>query len=79
LTILKEESCNESKIITEIKTIVPEAEVKSSLSAQLVINLHHENTDQFSNVFKMLENNKTEFGINGMNISYTTMEEVFLR
>jgi len=79
LTIVKEESCDESKIMEAIKEIIPEAEVQSSLTAQVVINLPNENTDQFPNVFRVLEMNREQFSIKGMGISCTTMEEVFLK
>ncbi|XP_026811930.1 ATP-binding cassette sub-family A member 3-like isoform X2 [Rhopalosiphum maidis] len=79
LTIVKEEPCNESNIIEAIKKIIPEAEIQSSLTAQVVINLPNDNTDQFPDVFSMLEFNREKFSIKGMGISCTTMEEVFLK
>lgn len=79
MTIVKGESSDETKIIQEINKIVPEAKVQSSLTAQSVINLPNENTDQFPDLFRMLELKKVEFGIKGMGISCTTMDEVFLR
>ncbi|XP_060873175.1 phospholipid-transporting ATPase ABCA3-like isoform X2 [Metopolophium dirhodum] len=79
LTIVKEEPCDESRIIEAIKQIIPGAEVQSSLTAQVVINLPNENTDQFPDVFRILELNREKFSIKGMGISCTTMEEVFLK
>jgi ATP-binding cassette subfamily A (ABC1) protein 3 len=79
LTIVKEESFDESKIIEEIKNIIPEAEIQSSLAAQVVINLPNENIDQFPDVFRKLELNRENFSIKGMGISCTTMEEVFIK
>lgn len=79
LTIVKGESCDESKLMQQINAIIPEAKVQSSLTAQSVINLPNENIDQFPDLFRMLEINKIKFGIKGMGISCTTMEEVFLR
>lgn len=79
MTIVKEELCNECNIITAIKKIIPEAEIQSSLTAQVVINLPNENTDKFPDIFRILETNKKKFCIKGMGISCTTMEEVFLR
>lgn len=79
LTIVKEESCDESKIIKAINELIPGAEVQSSLTAQVVINLPNENTDQFPDVFRILELNREKFSIKGMGISCTTMEEVFLK
>lgn len=66
-------------MFSAIKDIIPEAEIQSSLTAQLVINLPNENTDQFPELFRMLEANKQEFCIKGMGVSCTTMEEVFLK
>lgn len=79
MTIVKEELCDESNIVTAIKEIIPEAEIQSSLTAQLIINLPNEITGKFPDVFRMLETNKKIFCIKGMGISCTTMEEVFLR
>jgi len=66
-------------MIEAIKKIVPEVEVQSSLATQIIVNLPNKNTDQFPDLFKMLELYKKEFHIKGMGISCTTMEEVFLR
>lgn len=66
-------------MITEIKKIIPTAEIRSSLISQVVINLHNENEDDFPELFRMLEMNKKKFSIKGMSVSYTTMEDVFLR
>lgn len=79
MTIVKEEPCDESRILGAIKEIIPGAEVQSSLTAQVVINLPNENTDQFPDVFRILELNRENFSIKGMGISCTTMEEVFLK
>jgi len=79
LTIAKEDSYSESKIVEAIKKIIPEAEVQSLLTAQLIVNLPNKNTDQFPDLFKMLELHKKEFCIKGIGISCTTMEEVFLK
>jgi len=49
------------------------------MTAQLVINLPNENVDRYPDLFRMLEMHRTEFGIKGMGLSCTTMEEVFLR
>ncbi|XP_050431314.1 phospholipid-transporting ATPase ABCA3-like isoform X2 [Adelges cooleyi] len=79
LTIIKNESCDVNEMTNSILKIVPEAELQSSLSAQVVYNLPSENTDQFPDLFRMLELRKEEFGITGMGVACTTMEEVFLR
>ncbi|VVC36008.1 Hypothetical protein CINCED_3A013120 [Cinara cedri] len=79
LTIVKEEPCSELKIMSAIKEIIPDAEVQSTLTAQMIINLPNETSDQFPDLFRMLELNREEFCIKGMGISCTTMEEVFLR
>lgn len=79
MTIVKDELCPVSNMIKEIKKIIPEAEIQSSLIAQVVINLPNENTDQYPDLFRMLEMNKESFGIKGIGVSCTTMEEVFLK
>jgi len=66
-------------MIEEIKKIIPEAEVQITRSSQLVIHLPKNYTNELPTLFKMLETNRMEFGIKGMGISCTTMEEVFLR
>lgn len=63
----------------EINKIIPEAEIKSSTSTQLLINIPNKNTNDFPDLFKLLETNRTTFGIKGMGLSYTTMEDVFLK
>lgn len=67
------------EIIQEIKKIIPEAELRNSVPTQLIINLPNKITNEYSTLFEILEKNKTEFGIKGMSISCTTMEEVFLK
>lgn len=79
MTVLKEDSCSEFKMIAAIKQIIPKHAVLSLLSGQVVINLPDEDTDKFPDLFKMLENNRQQFCIKGMGISCTTMDEVFLR
>jgi ATP-binding cassette subfamily A (ABC1) protein 3 len=79
LTIVKDAECAEHNIFAAIKEIIPEAEIQSSLTAQLVINLPNENADQFPELFRMLETNRKAFCIKGMGVSCTTMEEVFLK
>lgn len=79
MTIVKEDWCDAIVLEAEIKKIIPEAKVQSSLSAQIVINLPHESTNQFPDLFKELECKRTEFGVKGIGISCTTLEEVFLR
>lgn len=79
MTIIKNELFDESNLIAAIKKIIPEAEIQSSLTTQVVINLPNEHSNIFPDVFRMLEINKTGFCIKGMGISCTTMEKVFLR
>lgn len=66
-------------MLESIKKFVPEAEVHSSLTSQIVINLPDDKTDQFPDLFKMLEANRKQLCIKGLGLSCTTMEEVFLR
>lgn len=79
MTIIKEEPFDESKVIEAIKKIIPEAEVQSLLAAQVIINLPNKNNDQFPDVFRELELNREHFSIQGIGISCTTMEEVFIK
>ncbi|XP_050530373.1 phospholipid-transporting ATPase ABCA3-like isoform X2 [Daktulosphaira vitifoliae] len=79
LTIIKKESFDVIEMAKVIKDFVPEANLQSSLSAQVVFNLPNESSNQFPELFRMLELKKEEFGISGIGISCTTMEEVFLR
>lgn len=79
MTIVKGKSCNEPQIVEEIRNIIPEANIQNSISAQMVILLPNENIDKFPELFKMLEMNSKKFCINGMGVSCTTMEEVFLK
>lgn len=79
MTIVNEKPCVKFEIMQEIKKIIPEAELRNSVPTQLIINLPNKITNEYSTLFEMLETNKTEFGIKGMSISCTTMEEVFLK
>lgn len=67
-------------MVEEIKKIIPEVEVQSTVSHRSIINLPNNNrSDELPALFKMLETNRIEFGIKQMGISCTTMEDVFLR
>lgn len=79
MTIVNEKPCVKFEIIQKIKKIIPEAELRNSVPTQLIINLPNKITNEYSTIFEMLETNKTEFGIKGMSLSCTTMEEVFLK
>lgn len=79
LTIVKEDWCNELYLVAELKKLIPEAVIRSSLATQLVINLPNKNTDQFPELFRMLEMNRSKFNIKGIGVSCTTIEDVFLR
>lgn len=79
LTIIKEESIFDLEIIAEIKTILPEAVIRSLLTTQIVVHLPDENTDQLSDLFRMLEMNRTKFSLKGLSVACTTIEHVFLR
>lgn len=79
LTIVKEELFNESNLIAAVKQIIPEAEIQRSWTAHVVINVPSENTNKLPDVLQLLEKNKKGFCIKGIDISLTTMEEVFLK
>lgn len=80
MKIVKEKLCNnESNIIELIREIIPEAKIQNLLTDHVIINLPNEHTDKFPDIFKMLETKKERYCIKAMGISYTTMDEVFMR
>lgn len=76
---MKKQPCDESKIMAEIKQIIPEIKIQSSIISQVIINIVDEYNDRLPDLLRMLEKRKEELCIKGMGIACTTLEEVFLR
>ena len=76
---VKEERCDVEKVIDEVKSFVPDAELESNAGAELSFALPRQSSGQFHELFDFLENNRRELGISGYGASVTTLEEVFLK
>jgi len=79
LTVMKSPQNAVDPITDTVKSTVVTAEVKSIHSTQVVYSIPQEYASSLPAMFAALEAKKPEFGIEGMGISCTTMEEVFLK
>jgi ATP-binding cassette subfamily A (ABC1) protein 3 len=58
---------------------VPETQLESNVGAELSFILPKEKSSQFELLFRDLEDNRKELGIDSFGASVTTLEEVFLK
>lgn len=79
MVIVKEPSCDVSKVTAMVTSHVPTATVESNIGAELSFILPSEATGNFENLFLELETRRKELGIASYGASVTTMEEVFLK
>ena len=79
LTLVKDISCDSSRIEQLVKSFVPEAERVTDVGAELSFILPSSSTPSFPNLFDKLEADKTDLGIQSFGVSITTMEEVFIK
>ena len=77
--IVKDPSCDVSRVTSTVTKFVPDATLESNISAELSYVLPHESSSRFEEMFNVLENNKGHLGISSYGASVTTMEEVFLK
>ena len=77
--ILSLSSISDRTAITNMVTsIIPEAIIQNESASQITYNLPTSKCNSFSNLFLQLET-ETNFGICGIGLSCTTMEDVFLK
>jgi ATP-binding cassette subfamily A (ABC1) protein 3 len=79
LNLLKVTGCNVARITNIIQEIVPHSKIKNEMGTVLCYMLPSEQTEQFPDLFEILERDKQMLGISSIGVSITTLEEVFLR
>ena len=80
LTVVKESSQSSSQVIEDlVRKIVPSSVKSGDISMEVKFRLPTEESSRFEGLFKELEDNKKQYGIQSFGISLTTLEEVFLR
>jgi ATP-binding cassette subfamily A (ABC1) protein 3 len=79
MTIVKDGTCDVTRMTNVIKSYVPSAKLENNVGAELSYILPHESSHMFEEMFTDIEENKVTYGISSYGASVTTMEEVFLR
>ncbi|XP_065175068.1 phospholipid-transporting ATPase ABCA3-like [Sycon ciliatum] len=79
IIMVREEGCDIERVVSMVKSHVPEATVESTSGAELSLILPKESASAFPAMFNELQANSTELGISSYGVSVTTMEEVFIK
>ena len=79
MTIVKDASCDPSRVEKLVKSLAPKAEQVTNVGAELSYILPSSSTPSFPELFDRLETEKTALGIVSFGVSVTTMEEVFMK
>ncbi|KAK6172501.1 hypothetical protein SNE40_016137 [Patella caerulea] len=79
LVIVKSETCDVSAVTELVQTHIPLATLESEISAEISYLLPNEASPKFSTLFRDIEIQKNQLGINSFGTTATTMEEVFLK
>lgn len=79
LTLVKKEGCNQNSVTSLILGHVPNAQLLSSVGAEMEFLLSSEYASGFERLFQEIENKMDEFGIASFGVSITTLEEVFIK
>jgi ATP-binding cassette subfamily A (ABC1) protein 3 len=80
LTVVKESiQTSTEKIVELVKKKVPASEMLANISMEIKFRLPNEQSGLFEGLFKEMEDEKAQYGIQSFGISLTTLEEVFLR
>ena len=79
LTLVKDVSCDSSRVEQLVKSFVSEAEQVTDVGAELSYILPSSSTPSFPELFDRLEADKVALGIQSFGVSITTMEEVFMK
>ena len=79
LTMVKDLSCESSRVEQLVRSYVREAEQVTDVAAELSFILPSSSTPSFPDLFDKLEEKKDELGIVSFGVSITTMEEVFMK
>lgn len=79
LTLVKKENCNQNAVTSLVMNYVPNAQLLSSVGAEMEFVLSSENSSGFESLFQEIENKMEEYGIASFGVSVTTLEEVFMK
>ncbi|KAF1325903.1 Abc transporter a family member 1, partial [Globisporangium splendens] len=79
LTIVKEEGCDDSKVIDFVTRHVPSCSVLSNVGTEVAFQLPLSASASFAEMFKDLDKNLQHLALLSYGISVTTMEEVFIK
>lgn len=79
LIIVKNSKCDSMKILNILKQYAPDASIDSEEQMEVIYVLSEEYLDKFDKIFKHLEDDTINLGIESFGCSLTTLEEVFLK
>ncbi|KUF75756.1 ABC transporter A family member 1 [Phytophthora nicotianae] len=79
LTIVKEENCDDSKVIDFVSRYIPSSRVLSNVGTEIAFQLPLDSSSQFPTMFRKMDENLSKLQILSYGISVTTMEEVFIK
>ncbi|RLN06486.1 hypothetical protein BBJ28_00024284, partial [Nothophytophthora sp. Chile5] len=79
LTIVKEEGCDDSKVIDFVTRYVPSSHVLSNVGTEIAFQLPLDSSSQFPTMFRKLDDSLRKLSLLSYGISVTTMEEVFIK
>ena len=90
LRISKNENFKKERVLTIVRNYMPNADIKSEINSEIIYSLENEDQNKTStktpntssvlaHLFGDLELRKIELNINSCGLTFTTMEDVFLR
>ncbi|GLE02420.1 hypothetical protein PINS_up011258 [Pythium insidiosum] len=79
LTIVKEEGCDDAKVIDFVLSRIPSGRVLSNVGAEVAFQLPLDSSAQFPDMFRGLDAQLKHLRVLSYGISVTTMEEVFIK
>ncbi|XP_067040088.1 phospholipid-transporting ATPase ABCA3-like [Acropora muricata] len=79
LTLVKKEGCNQNAVTSLIVSHVPNAQLLSSVGAEMEFLLSGEHSSGFERLFQEIEDKMEKFGLTSFGVSITTLEEVFIK
>lgn len=79
LTMVKEEGCDDSKVIGFIKEHIPSCTVLSNVGTEVAFQLPLDASSKFARMFELLDDKLDQLSLLSYGISVTTMEEVFIK
>ena len=79
LVMVKDKTCDVSKVTSVIQQFVPTAKQESDIGAELSYLLPFDQSPHFQSLFLAIEEKSQSLGIQSFGTTATTMEEVFLK